>query len=421
MTADPAILLDVSRLISRLGQGPATGIDRVEAEWLAHLSQAQIPHLLLVRGPRAQLLLPPQAGAAILRWSAGDLAALPAPGLLDRLRGRRGVTARAQAGLRRMAMLTTDASGKGIARQVQSRLGRASYLNVGHSNLLRPLWSRLAPLPRAVLIHDTIPLDHPEHTRAGQSDRFRDRFAAAVGQADLIVTISQATRADVLRWRQRLRLPQTAPVVTAPIGTRQAGADAAGLPADLDLTRPFFLAIGTIEPRKNHALLLDAWAELARRLAPDRMPQLFIIGRRGWENHQTFARLDALPPNGPIRELSGLDDAAVAELLTRSHGLLMPSRAEGFGLPLTEAAGRGVPVICTPLPAAREMLGDYARYLSPDDHRAWAAAVALLAAALPLRLTPHPVPQWDTHFDIVRTALRERLQPSVAGAMTSKK
>ncbi len=421
MTADPAIVLDVSRLISRLDSGPATGIDRVEAEWLAHLAESDVPHLLLARVTRAQLLLPPQAGAALLRWSQGDHADLPRPAVLDRLRGRRTLAARAEAGLRRMAILRSDATGRGIARQVQARLGGAAYLNVGHSNLLRPLWAGLAPLTRVVLIHDTIPLDHPEFTRAGQSAKFRARFMAAIGQADLILTISQATRRDVLRWRADLGLPDRAPVVAAPIGTRLCLPQSRALPPDLDLKRPFFVTIGTIEPRKNHALLLDAWAELGRRLPKDRLPQLFIIGRRGWENQQTFARLDALPPDGPVRELNGLDDGALAELMTRSHGLLMPSRAEGFGLPLTEAAARGVPVICTPLPSARDMLGDYARYLSPDDHRAWAATVSLLAASLPLRLAPLAVPEWNTHFGLVRQALRERLHGPMAGVMPNRK
>ncbi|MFD2439004.1 hypothetical protein ACFSS8_00675 [Paracoccus kondratievae] len=71
MKRDPALLLDVSRLISRLGGGPATGIDRVEAEWLAHLQGR--PHLLLCRVPRGQLLLPPLPG----RQFCAGLTAVP--------------------------------------------------------------------------------------------------------------------------------------------------------------------------------------------------------------------------------------------------------------------------------------------------------------------------------------------------------
>ncbi|UFS65608.1 glycosyltransferase family 4 protein [Paracoccus denitrificans] len=412
MRPDPAVLLDVSRLISRLGGGPATGIDRVEAEWLAHLQDR--PHLLLCRVRRGQLLLPPRAGASILRWLGGALDDLPPPDLLDRLRGRHTLPARAEAALRRMALARAGREGRGLGRAVQAHLGQAAYLNVGHANLQPGLLRNLRPLPRAVLIHDTIPLDHPEFTRAGQAEKFRARLAAALEQAELILTVSQATRADVLRWRERLGLPDGALVVAAPIGTRLAAPDAAGLPPGLDLSRPFFVTLGTIEPRKNHALLLEAWQMLERRPDP---PQLFIIGRRGWENREVFARLDRLPSGGPVRELSDLDDGAVAALIGRSHALLMPSRAEGFGLPLTEAAGRGIPVLATPLPAAREMLGDYATWLSPDAPADWAAEVARLADAPALRLPALAVPDWETHFAAFYAGLSQTLHHPPVTAM----
>ncbi len=339
------------------------------------------------------------------------MADLPKAAMLDRWRGRTSAAMRAEPLLREMALLTSDRTGRGIADEALRRMGPdLAYLNVGHSNLDKRLWARLDPLLRVLMIHDTIPLDHPEFTRKGQSERFRERFAGSVSQADGLLSISEASRADLIRWRKALHLAETAAVTTAPIGTRLVPPDPSGLPEGLDLSRPFFVTLGTIEPRKNHALLLDAWEELARRLPAARLPRLFIIGRRGWENHETFARLDRLAPNGAVRELSGLDDAAVAALLDRCHALLMPSRAEGFGLPLTEAAARGVPVICSPLPVAREILGDYARYLSADDHRAWAGSVSLLAGALPLRLSPLTVPQWQSHFDLVRGCVIEGLR-----------
>jgi len=416
MRPDPAVLLDVSRLISRLGEGPGTGIDRVEAEWLDHLQGR--PHLLLCRVRGGQLLLPPQAGAAILRWLDGALDGLPRPELRDRLRGRRSVSARAEAALRAMALLRTGRAGRGLAPAVRAHAGPAAYLNVGHANLQPELLGNLHPLTRAVLIHDTIPLDHPEFSRTGPAQKFRGRFAAAMGQADLILTVSRATRADVLRWRERLDLSRRAPVVAAPIGTRLAAPDPAGLPDGLDLSRPFFVALGTIEPRKNHALLLDTWQLLGHLPVP---PQLFIVGRRGWKNREVFARLDGLAADGPVRELAGLDDGAVAALLERSHGLLMPSRAEGFGLPLTEAAARGVPVLATPLPAAREMLGDYATWLSPDAPADWAAQIARLAAAGRRRLPPPPLPGWDGHFARFYAGLRDTLHGGAAAAMPTGK
>ncbi|MDT1064385.1 glycosyltransferase family 1 protein [Paracoccus sp. CPCC 101403] len=416
MSADPAILLDVSRLISRLGKGPATGIDRVEAEWLAHLGQSAPPCLLLARVRRGQLLLPCEAGRKILDWLSGRVEDLPDPVLIDRLRGRQDLSARAEAALRRMALHAAGPAGRGIAARAAALLGGdAIYLNVGHSNLSAPLLAGLGALRRVVLVHDTIPLDHPEFTRAGQSAKFRERLAAVLGHADQILAISGATRDAILGWRDRMGVPAGADIFVAPIGTRLAVP--APLSAQIAPDRPYFVTLGTIEPRKNHALLLDCWETMARRLPAEAMPGLVIIGRRGWENHVTFARLDRCPANGVVREFSNLDDGAVAGLLDGCHALLMPSRAEGFGLPYTEAAARGIPVLSAPLPVARELLGDYARYLSPDDAGQWADAVIEIAARPVLRHPALAVPQWDAHFAAVEGLMREGLHPRSAAAM----
>ena len=405
MTAETPVILDVSRLVSRIGAGPLTGIDRVEAAWLAHIAGRD--HLLLCRVTRGQALLPPQAGAAILRWISGDMTGLPArPGWRERLAGRRDAPARAMSALRDMAIRVTGRDGRGLAAETRQHLPEgAAYLNVGHSNLDRGLLNNLKDLHRVVMIHDTIPLDHPEFTRAGQSEKFRARFMTALSLSDHIVAISAATAASIDLWRRRLAIPRHPPVTVAHIGTTLAAPDDGAIPADLDLSRPFFVTLGTIEPRKNHALLLDAWEILSRDLPPGRIPRLIIAGRRGWENREVFARLDRLPKDGPVTERADLSDGAVAALIARSHALLMPSRAEGFGLPLTEAAGRGVPVLCAPLPSARELLGDRGQYLSPDRPQDWAGAIAALAPDPPLRMAPLAIPSWDRHFRQIVPAL----------------
>ncbi len=409
MTADPAFVLDVTRLISRLGQGPLTGIDRVEAAWLAHLQDR--PHHLVARLGPAQMLLGPDAGADLLRWTAGDKGAVPAASLLDRILGQTALRPRAKRAMARRAVARVPLSGRGIARRLHRIMpGRPVYLNVGHSNLGAPWLDSLGHAAlRIVLIHDTIPLDHPDLTRPGQDAIFRDRLTAALSHADIVVAISAATRDDLLRWRDRLGIRSPAPIVVAPIGTTRHPAVPADLPPDLELTRPFLVVLGTIEPRKNHALLLDAWQLLAQHhvAAGNRaadLPQLLIVGRRGWENAATFARLDALPPGGPVRELPSLPDGAVAALLDRAHALLLPSLSEGFGLPLTEAACRGTPILCTPLPTARALLGDYPIYLPADDPRPWTDAIARITKAPRRPRTPLVVPGWAAHFRRVEDA-----------------
>lgn len=317
----------------------------------------------------------------------------PARGVIATLRRARSPRARAEEALARIARAVGTGTGRFLRLPP-----RVTWLNVGHANLSPGPWSALRLHRKAVLIHDTIPLDFPDFTRDGQSAVFRRRLTAALAQADAILTVSHATRDDVIRWRDRLGLAPRAPVIAAPIGTDIVAPDATQIPADLPLDRPFFVVLGTIEPRKNHALLLDAWALLQTRLTPSLMPRLLVLGRRGWRNPEVFSRLDALSPDGAVIERAGLTDSAIAALLLRCHALLMPSRAEGFGLPLTEAAARGVPILATPLPSAREVLGDGgATWLAPDDPAAWAEAVAARAAAPPQRLTRRPVTTWDTH------------------------
>ncbi|MFD1796695.1 glycosyltransferase family 4 protein [Paracoccus aurantiacus] len=405
MTARPPFVLDVSRLVSRIGTGPLTGIDRVEAEWLGHLQGK--PHLLLCRVRRGQALLPPAAGPAILRWISGDMTGLPSrAGWRDRLARRNTAPARAEAALRRMATTVAPASGRGIEAAARASLtDDAVYLNVGHSNLSRDLLANLADLRPAVMIHDTIPLDHPEFTRQGQSERFRNRLIAALSLSSTIIAISEATADRIALWRGRLAVTARPKIVTAHIGTRLSAADPAAVPPEIDLQHPLFVTLGTIEPRKNHTLLLEVWDRLSESLPAGQVPRLLIVGRRGWENRQVFERLDRLPAGGPITELSGLGDAAVAAILERSHALLMPSLAEGFGLPLTEAAGRGIAILCTDLPSTRELLGDYPTYLPADSPAKWVEQVTALAAQGPLRKTPLASRSWERHFRQIEQAV----------------
>lgn len=394
----PPILLDVTRLVSRIGRGHPTGIDRVEAAWLGHLLHDHRTRLLC-RTRLGQLILPAAAGAAILT----------ALGLAADGRGEAAGPPRAGAGAGRLARLRREwrlaraalaragRQGQGLARA----LGRAGvpdhavYLNTGHSNLTDSLLAAL-PLRKAVLIHDTIPLDFPQWTRPGQDAAFRARLAAACTHADRLLAVSGATAARLAAWREALDLPRKAPIAVVPIGTGLAMPD----PAQPVPGQPYFLTLGTIEPRKNHALLLDAWA----RLSDTDPPHLVIAGRRGWLNADVFARLDALPEGGPVIEAADLTDGAVAALMEGAQALLFPSLAEGFGLPLTEAAARGLPILALDLHSTRELLGNYVTYL-PNDPGPWAEAVACLAQSPRSRRTPAAVPGWDDHFRMVLGSL----------------
>lgn len=399
--APSAILLDVTRLLSRIGRGSLTGIDRVELAYLRYLPRQGVPCLGLFRSPAGLIVIGADDLARVGDWAEGA----PFPtghDWIGRL-GRRGkpVLAALEADLRKRALARAPlVLAAPMLRRVLPRGG--AYLNVGHSNLNSALLHKLrhgARLRLAVLIHDTIPLDHPEFARPDQVPVFQRKLAAVSAHADLVLHLAQATQERT--EAQFARLGRIPPGIVAPLGIAIPMPDASALPAGLDLSRPYFVALGTVEPRKNHALLLDVWEGLAQKPGP--VPDLLILGNRGWADRETLARIDRAPP--AVRLLSGLPDGAVAAILAKAQALLFPSLAEGFGLPPYEAAALGVPVIAADLPVLREGLMDFPIYAHPLDKYSWQGAISDRILQGRRHALPPRLPTWEEHFRKVVSSL----------------
>jgi glycosyltransferase involved in cell wall biosynthesis len=169
--------------------------------------------------------------------------------------------------------------------------------------------------------------------------------------------------------------------------------------------RPTFVTVGTIEARKNHWMLLTIWLRLIERLGDD-VPRLIIIGQRGWEAQPVFEMLDRFDKlRGHVVELNRCSDHELARHVASARALLFPSLAEGFGLPLVEALGLGVPAIASDLPVFREIAGDIPSYLAPQEEAAWEAAILDYARAYSRtraeqveRISEFEPPTWREHF-----------------------
>jgi glycosyltransferase involved in cell wall biosynthesis len=399
-----ALILDITRLVARAGGAPLTGIDRVERAYLAKLAAGDAPCLMLCKTALGFMIFGPEVAAKILAW-IDDPSSLPPAPVIGRMLARRRQNPDLEAALRPLALvrLRPGALGGWLAKALP---GGGLYLNVGHVNLSDQTLAELrgvAGMTTAVMIHDTIALDFPEYSADRAPTEFRKKLKAALTHGDVILCPSGAVAADIARWAARF--DAVVPRLVAPLGVDLATPDNVIAPAP----PPYFVALGTIEPRKDHGLLLDVWADFHARLPPEDIPRLFIIGRRGWKNDAVFARLDSEAFMGQtVFELAGLSDGAVAALVQGACALLAPSRAEGFGLAPAEAAGRGVRVVATDLAVTREILGDYPIYLGPGDRYAWADTITRVTrqAASPKSVAgPADIPDWTAHFNLVFSKL----------------
>jgi len=266
-------------------------------------------------------------------------------------------------------------------------------------------WCTSRHLKAAVFIHDLIPIDFPEYQRPEEKAFHEQRMRLTLQHSAAIIVNSRCTASAVQRFAAREALP-VPPILVAPLGHNLPAADESNLPSGL--RPPYFVVLGTIEPRKNHLLLLALWRHLAKQLGKQ-TPQLVVVGRRGWECEQVvdmLERCEAIHPH--LLEVNDASDEQVVSLLKGARALLMPSYAEGFGMPVQEALAVGTPVISSPLPAIKEFAGEIPDYAEPHDGMRWEELVKSYAAdpsperdAQLERLKSFKDTSWPEHFALV--------------------
>lgn len=389
MNSAPAeIVLDLSRLLARLLRTTPTGVDRVELAYAQTLLRLAPERLSFgARFPRGIYgRLDP---AAARRFIVHTAELWQAPDRISR-RELRPVAARHLVALR-------------PRRIPKPRSGRVFLQTSPHQMEREERMARILAAEDArfvTMVHDLIPMTHPEYVRPESEASHRRRIATIELLADGVVTNSAATRDALVAGMSRERV--------LPIAVAHLGTDAHAPVAPMASERPYFVCVATIEARKNHLLLLNIWKRMIEERGGE-APVLHLVGKRGWENEQVVDMLERCRAlQGHVVEHHDLDDAAMRAMVGGARALLLPSFDEGFGMPVAEALAAGTPVIASDIPALREVGRHVPDYLDPLDGLGWRSAIQDYArpdsfrrSAQVTRLEGWQPFTWDQHMRIV--------------------
>ena len=251
----------------------------------------------------------------------------------------------------------------------------------------------------AVLVYDLIPLRRPEWCDRQTASRFGRWIDTLLRAADTLLAISNATAVDVAARRVILGLAPL-PCRVIRLGDGFTDAPIAACP----VSGRFALFVSTLEIRKNHALLAEAWRVLLDRFGCDRVPRLVFAGREGPMVADLMHSLRASNfLDGHVIHLADSTDAELAALYHACDFTVFPSLYEGWGLPVAESLCFGTPCLASNATSVPEVGGELVRYFDPMSLSDTVAGIVTVIQA------PAVLAQW-------RSEVAERFVPALWSA-----
>lgn len=247
-----------------------------------------------------------------------------------------------------------------------------------------PFALRPARRPPAVMtVHDLGYEYFPQTHKSLHRRYLRWSTRHAVRHAASLICVSQATSSDLQRLYKadaaKLRIVHEGHVARPGVGVQEARAAR----ESMGLNRPYLLFLSTLQPRKNVARLLEAFARLAED--PSWELDLALAGQAGWLSGPIMQQAQLSPAAPRIHVLGYVDEKEAATLYDGARAFCYPSLHEGFGLPVLEAQAAGVPVMTSNRSSLPEVAGDAALLVDPEDTEAIAAAMRRISEDEALR------------------------------------
>jgi glycosyltransferase involved in cell wall biosynthesis len=253
-------------------------------------------------------------------------------------------------------------------------LRRRSFDLFHGTNFDIPLWQIC---PTVLTIHDLSAFLYPETHEASSVRRARRRLPVMARTATQIVTHSESVRQEVAKHLRVSRekiiaIPAASRSIFRPLPSSQT----TSIRKRLGVEDDFLLYVGTIEPRKNLIVLLNAYREMMATAGLH--PQLVIAGKKGWLTDGLFGRLRELGIEHRVHFTGYLPDDDLCALYSSCRVFIYPSIYEGFGLPPLEAMACGAAVIASSTPSIKEVVEDAACLVAPDGVNDLAEAIIML-------------------------------------------
>lgn len=237
------------------------------------------------------------------------------------------------------------------------------------------------------LLHDLLSIQMPQYFPEGNEAGFV-RWLKVITASDGVICVSQTVANELAEWLKENGEPRSRPLQ---IDWSHNGADidnsapSTGMPDDAQSVlaqlqaRPSFLMVGTLEPRKGHAQVLEAFTQLWQQ---GKDVNLVIVGKTGWKCEALVQSIQQHSQyNKRLYWLAGISDEYLEAVYAASTCLIAASYGEGFGLPLIEAAQHGLPIIARDIPVFREVAGNEAFYFEADNSNELSVAISTILDA----------------------------------------
>jgi glycosyltransferase involved in cell wall biosynthesis len=231
---------------------------------------------------------------------------------------------------------------------------------------------------RIITVHDLNFVHYPEFLTTESRRYYLDQIKWAVAEANHIIADSDSTRKDLVDiLGVSEEFVTTVYLAANPIYQEtRTGDEIEAVLNRFELPEGFLLFVGTISPRKNVQMLLNAYEYLLTASRVD-VP-LVLVGASGWLSKDVFLEIDKKKIRSQVRHLDGVSDYELSCLYAAAGVLILPSFYEGFGLPVLEAMHCGCPVISSNRGSLPEIVGNAGPLLDPDDEDVWPESIELI-------------------------------------------